>query len=49
MSKALSDESLLIPTGAVFIGPKSTGVVKGSRKTAQEGQITHEVLSAKKN
>lgn len=39
-------ESIIIPTGGIFIGEKSKGVVEGSRKTAIAGNIHHEVLHA---
>lgn len=44
--QATTDEKLIVPTGGIFIGPQSTGVVKGSRNTAEAGAIVHEVLDA---
>jgi len=44
--QATTDEKLIVPTGGIFIGPQSTGVVKGSRNTAKAGAIAHEVLDA---
>lgn len=41
-----SRKTLLIPTGGIFIGPKSSGVVAGSLATAQFGNIPHEYLAA---
>jgi len=37
---------LRAPTGGIFIGPKSTGVVAGSLETARFGGIQHEHLMA---
>jgi sarcosine oxidase len=42
----ISSKQLIVRTGGVFIGPKSTGVVDGSLRTAQHGGIPHEHLSA---
>ena len=40
--EAASGMRLRIPSGGVFIGPRSTGVVEGSRRTALRGGISHE-------
>lgn len=41
-----SSKPLLIETGGVFIGPRATGVVEGSRRTAQAGGVRHESWDA---
>ncbi len=37
---------LIVETGGVFIGPRSTGVVEGSLHTAQAGNVHHESWDA---
>lgn len=41
-----SETRLIVQTGGVFIGPKTTGVVAGSLSTAIHGNIEHEHLAA---
>jgi sarcosine oxidase len=41
-----SETPLIVQTGGLFIGPRSTGIVAGSLNTAVHGQIEHEHLSA---
>lgn len=40
--EAASNKRLRVPCGGIFIGPNSTGVVEGSRRTALRGDIAHE-------
>ncbi|HTD03294.1 N-methyl-L-tryptophan oxidase [Undibacterium sp.] len=42
--QATSNEKLIVPTGGIFMGHPSTGIVKGSRNTAEAGAIAYEVL-----
>jgi sarcosine oxidase len=41
-----AETHLIVRTGGLFIGPRSTGVVAGSLGTAVHGQIEHEHLTA---
>ena len=44
--QSASETRLIVQTGGVFIGPRSTGIVAGSLSTAVHGQIEHEHLTA---
>ena len=44
--QSASETQLIVQTGGLFIGPRSTGVVAGSLSTAVYGQIEHEHLTA---
>lgn len=44
--EACSETRLLVPTGGIFIGPQSTGVVAGSLATSRKGAIPHEHLGS---
>jgi len=44
--QAAAGTPLIAPTGGLFIGPRSTGVVAGSLDTAVHGRIGHEYLAA---
>ncbi len=44
--QSASETRLLIETGGLFIGPRSTGVVAGSLRTAVQGGIKHEHMNA---
>jgi sarcosine oxidase len=41
-----SETHVIVHTGGLFIGPRSTGIVAGSLGTAARGQIEHEHLTA---
>jgi sarcosine oxidase len=42
----MANEQLIVRTGGIFIGPQATGMVAGSRRTAEAGAVPHEVLDA---
>ncbi len=44
--QSASETRLIVQTGGLFIGPRSTGVVAGSLGTAVQGRIEHEHLTA---
>jgi len=44
--QSASETQLIVPTGGLFIGSRSTGIVAGSLRTAVHGQIEHEHLTA---
>jgi len=44
--QCVSETQIIVQTGGLFIGPRSTGVVAGSLGTAVHGNIEHEHLTA---
>lgn len=44
--QSASETQLVVQTGGLFVGPRSTGIVAGSLRTAVHGKIEHEHLTA---